>query len=221
MFDRIRQFLGQRSAIAPVDSLVSRWATSQFLRHQPGENGRFSIYGELQGCPFRAECGPSSRPYIQGLELRIRVNLDLPPVGNVVLMSRVVRNALASSAGPGGSGTNDPTGFQEEGRWLTQLVQTRWSGPPEGFWDSYEVRSDAPDLAQRWLDSNAIDYLTLGSSEAAARVPVVVCLIRGKCYLRMQVNSQAREADTLLALELLEHLSLRALKLASRSGRQL
>ena len=64
----------------------------------------------------------------------------------------------------------------------------------------------------------ALDYLLTGTSEKAAQVPVLVMLMRGRCYLRLQVNPHAQGADALLALELLAHLSERALKLAARSG---
>ena len=80
------------------------------------------------------------------------------------------------------------------------------------------VLSDASELARRWLNADAIEFLTLGNSDSAARVPLLIALMRGKCYLRLQVNPHAREADTLLALELLEHLIGRALKLAGRNS---
>lgn len=214
MFQRLKQLFRPRPLLSPsADSPVSRWATSQFLLVRPGESGRFSIDGQLQGFPFRVECGEPSRPYIEGLELRALVDLILPPVGHVVVMSRVVQDALAGLV----NGSSPPSWpSQDERRWFTHLEENRWSGPPEQFWARYTVRSDEPELAQRWLDHAAIEFLTLGDSEAAAKVPVVISLRRGKCYLRVQINPQAQDADTLLALELLEHLAGRALKLAAR-----
>lgn len=213
MFERFKNAFRQRAASPPSDSPVSRWATSQFLHLRPGDAGQFSIDGQLLGRPFRAECGPSSRPYIDGLELRVKVNLELPPFGQVVVMSRAVRDALIrmDDAAP-------PTVGQrvDEKAWLAELKATQWSGPPETFWARYAVLSDAPELARRWLNADAIEYLTQGNSEAAARVPLLIALMRGKCYLRLQVNPHARDADTLLALELLEHLIGRALGLAGR-----
>lgn len=215
MFERFKNAFRQRPASGTSDNPVSRWATSQFLHWRPGDAGQFAIDGQLLDRPFRAECGPSSRPYIEGLELRVKVDLELPPFGQVVVMSRAVRNALArSDAGP----HPDSTQLAAERRWLTDLKATRWSTPPETFWERYAVFSDAPELARRWLNTDAIEFLTLGNSEAAARVPLLIALMRGKCYLRLQVNPHARDADTLLALELLEHLIGRALELAGRSS---
>jgi hypothetical protein len=215
MFERFKHAFRQRPASSPSDSPVSRWATSQFLHLRPGDAGQFSIDGQLLDRPFRAECGPSSRPYIEGMELRVKVDLQLPPFGQVVVMSRAVRDALArmdiaavQTAGQ----------LVDEKRWLAELKGAQWDGPPEAFWARYAVISDAPELARRWLNADAVEFLTLGSSEAAARVPLLIALMRGKCYLRLQVNPHARDADTLLALELLEHLIGRALELAGRGS---
>lgn len=216
MFDRIKQAFRRNTASGPVDTPVSRWATSQFLHHKGGDSGQFMIEGQLLGRAFRAECGPSSRPYIEGLELRARVDLDVPPVGQVVVMSRVVEQWLMAQ---------DPSSpasrrLTDEKRWLKQLSETQWRDASPVFWSRYSVRSDSPELAQRWLDNDAQEFLTMGDSKVAASVPVVIALMRGKCYLRLQANPHARNADTLLALELMEHLTERALKMATRSSRR-
>ena len=216
MFERFKNAFRQRPAAGPPsDSPVSRWATSQFLHLRPGDAGQFSIDGQLLDRPFRAECGPSSRPYIDGLELRVKVDLELPPFGQVVVMSRAVRDALV---GLDDGKTQPHSLLADERHWLAELPETRWPLPPESFWARYVVLSDAPDLARRWLNADAIEFLTLGNSEAASRVPLLIALMRGKCYLRLQVNPHARDADTLLALELLEHLIGRALQLAGRNS---
>lgn len=216
MFDRIKQVFRRGTASTQADTPVSRWATSQFLHHKGGDSGHFMIDGQLMGRAFRAECGASSRPYIEGLELRARVDLDLPPVGQVVVMSRVVEKALA---GPGPV-SEAMRGLPDETRWVTQLPEVQWRGTSPKFWSRHAVRSDSVELAQRWLDNDALEFLTLGDSDVAAKVPVVIALMRGKIYLRLQANPHARDADTLLALELLEHLTERALKMAARHSRR-
>lgn len=216
MFDRIKQTFRRKAASGPADTPVSRWATSQFLHHKSGDGGQFMIDGQLMGRGFRAECGPSSRPYIEGLELRAKVDLGLPPTGQVVVMSRAVEQSLAALDPTSGAFRRMP----DEQDWLARLTDTRWRGASPKFWSRYSVRSDSSELAQRWLDNDALEFLTMGDSVVAAKVPMVIALMRGKCYLRLQVNPHAREADTLLALELLEHLSERALKMAARHSRR-
>ncbi|MFP8777920.1 hypothetical protein [Hydrogenophaga sp. RWCD_12] len=216
MFDRIRQTFRRKAASGPADTPVSRWATSQFLHHKGGDSGQFMIEGQLQGRAFRAECGASSRPYIQGLELRARVDLNLPPAGQVVVMSRAVEKAIAELD----TASEAYRSLVDEKRWLAQLPETQWRGASPKFWSRYSVRSDSSELAQRWLDNDALEFLTMGDSDVAAKVPVVIALMRGKCYLRLQANPHARDADTLLALELMEHLTERALKMAARNSRR-
>lgn len=223
MFDRFKNALRRPATNPTQDDPVARWASSHFLSYTRLAPGQFEASGLLLERSFRAECKLSSRTYIQGLELRARVDLDLPPVGHVIVMSGVVRKGLEKQANKlyEGAVENVQTSaknFPEEVRWLSLFREAIWQGPPQQFWERYSVLTDAPELARRWLDQDALDFLMAGTSEAAAAVPVLVMLMRGRCYLRLQVNPLAEGADALLALELLEHLSTRAIQLAGRSG---
>ncbi len=224
MFDRLRQVFSRPSGGPAADtSPVGHWATSRFLSHHVVAPHQFELAGRLLDRDMRAECKASSRPYIEGLELRARVDLALPPAGHVILMSRSLLRQLEAQADAlydhaVGDVQTRAREMPEELRWLSQYRDARWTGPSERFWQRYAVISDAPGLARRWIDDEAQDFLLAGDSDAAAQVPLLVALIRGKCYLRLQVNPHARGADALLALELLEHLSERALQLAARAG---
>ena len=227
MLERLKHALKLRSTPGPVEDPVARWATQHFLSHHTRAPGRFVVEGLLLDRPFRAECGESSRPYILGLELRARLDLGLPPAGHVIVMSRAVRQALEKQANALYADAVDTVRTRgqvlpEEVRWLGLFRQGIWAGPHPVFWERYAVLSDSSDLAKHWLDSEAVEFLTAGSQEAAATVPLLVTLMRGKCYLRLQVNPHANGADALLALEMLEHMGARALRLAGRSssGRQ-
>lgn len=222
MFERIKKALHRQPDPVPKDDPVARWATGHFIKHKRLAPAQFALDGLLLDKPFRATCGASSRPYITGLEMRVRMDLDLPPTGHVIVMSRVVRQALEKQANELYEAAVDSvqTNAQvltEELRWLSMFRQGIWTGPQPSFWERYAVLTDEQDLAKRWLDEEAIEFLLAGSSRAAASVPVVVMLMRGKCYLRLQVNPQAEGADALLALELMEHLGDRAMQLAGRS----
>lgn len=223
MFQRFRQMLSSRPPAEGDGGAVAHWATGQFLQHRVLGPHQFDVSGRLHDRAFRAECLASSRFYINGLELRARVDLGLPPSGHVMVMSRVVRTALEAQADKIYQRSVDTAQtaaheLPEEVRWLSLFRSTQWKGVDERFWSRYAVLTDAPELAQRWLDSEALDYLMAGTSDAAAQVPVLAMLMRGRCYLRVQINPHAQGADALLALELLTHLSERALHLAARSG---
>lgn len=223
MFDRIRNAFHREPPGGRQEDAVGRWATRNFLSHTASSGGAFSISGLLHGKPFRAECGASSRDYIEGLELRARVELDLPRAGHVIVMSRAVKRSLEKQANALYAAATDSLQtsareLPEEVRWLTLFRDAGWAGPPPDFWNRYAVLTDAVDLARRWLDDEAMDYLMAGASETAAAVPVMLMLVRGKANLRLQVNPHAKGADAALALELLEYLSAKALMLGSRAA---
>jgi hypothetical protein len=222
MFERIKNALNRQPASEPVDDPVARWATGHFISHKRPAPAQFELDGLLLERPFRASCSASSRSYITGLEMRARMDLDLPPTGHVIVMSRVVRQSLEKQANELYAAAVDAvrTSAQmlpEELRWLSLYRQGMWAGPQPSFWERYAVLTDEPELAKRWLDDEAIEFLLAGTGQATASVPLVVMLKRGKVYLRLQVNPHAHGADALLALELLEHLSARAVQLAGRS----
>jgi len=151
------------------------------------------------------------------------VDLGLPPAGHVIVMSNAVRGKLQALAGQLQPHTADaqqagsPDG-PEEIHWLSSYPSVRWSGGDPRFWSHYTVLSDSVELARRWVDTTAIEYLMTGDGQAASHVPLLVVLRRGRCFLRLQVNPHAQGADALLALELLDHLCEVALQLATRSG---
>lgn len=223
MLDRIRQLFGRKPVSVPSDrGAVARWATARYLQYRGHEVLRFEVAGQLHERALRVECGPSTRSFITGLELRARLDLRLPPAGHVIVLSRSLLRTLEvqaesredQRARAPSHGREEP----EELRWLRLFQDTTWKGPGDGFWQRYAVLSDAPELARRWIDDEAQDFLLTGDSEAARQVPVMLALMRGKCLLRLQVNPLAQEVDALLALELLEYLGERALALANRSA---
>lgn len=221
LYHRLRDFLPRSPAASRDIDVVSRWASARFLGFRRLAAHQFELHGLLHDRSWRVECKPSAKPYITGLELRARIDLALPPGGHVVLLSRTLLQQLESQA----SALYDHAvadlqtqakAMPEELR-LLQYREVRWLGAPESFWQRYAVLSDAPGLARRWLDAEAQGILLVGDSPAAAQVPLLVMLTRGKCYLRLQVNPHARDSDSLLALDLLEQLSGRALALAARA----
>lgn len=223
MLERIKHALKRRTTASPVIDPVVHWATQRVLSHHTPAPGQFEIEGLLLRRPFRAECGESSRPYILGQELRARLDLGLPHAGHVIVMSRVVRQALEKQANALYADAVDSVRTRgqvlpEEVRWLGLFRQGIWAGPHPLFWERYAVLSDSADLAKQWLDNEAVDGLLTGTNEGVVTPPLLVTLMRGKCSLRVQVNPQAHGADALQALNTLEHLGASALRLAGHTA---
>ncbi len=223
MFERLRQAFSRRPPSDGAADPVAHWATEHFLHHQVVGVHQFALSGRLHDRAFQAECHPASRAYMEGLELRARVDLGLPPAGHVIVMSRALKAALEALSERIYRDAVDAVrttkeDLPEEVRWLSMYRPVQWQGVDERFWRHYTVLTDSAELARRWLDTDALDYLMAGDGSAAAQVPVLVMLRRGRCYLRLQVNPHAQGADAVLALELLDHLCEVALGLATRSG---
>ena len=74
---------------------VSDWAQRRGLgfKRARGEAG-FVIDGRLEGKPWRIEWGLPQRHYIDGHELRLRMELDLPSDMQMLVMSRTLMDAL-------------------------------------------------------------------------------------------------------------------------------
>ena len=80
-------------------SEVSAWAKKRgyaFKRERDGHG--FVVDGKLDDTPWRIEWGPPQRPYIVGHELRIRMELGLPPDLQMLLISKTLMETLEKQA---------------------------------------------------------------------------------------------------------------------------
>lgn len=219
MFDRIKNALSGRAADPLRDDALARWAADRLLSHLPMLGGTYAVGGRLLDRTFRAECTTSHRDYIQGMELLAKADLGLSHEMHVVLMNRSLKRMLEARAKAGESPRTSPDGGRsvpEEVRWVGLFRDAGWPGPPDDFWARYAVLTDAPEMALRWLDSASIDTLMDWPSEVSPQTPVMFMLMRGKAYLRLQVDHPEDRAAALHALDLFEHLCGRALQLFGR-----
>lgn len=181
----------------------------------------FLLHGQLDGRAFRAECGPSSRPFIEGLELRARHGLGLKPPGAVVIMNRTLKRQLMEQANALYSDYIDDLQtsaleLPEEIRWLSLYRDMGWSGPEDAFWAAFAVMTDAPELARQWLTEDMIEALMRTLPLRSADTPFLLMLMRGNAYLRMQVDSPGDRTMLVEALGLVERSAERARAAPSR-----
>jgi hypothetical protein len=221
MFERLKKAMGAVSPAGQPDDSIAQWASERLLSHMALMGGGFALGGRLHDRPFRAESIASSRWYIQGLELLGKADLDLTPEVNIVLVNRDLKrrfeakaNELYAEATEGLKTTTKAV--PEEVRWLSQYRDAGWDGPDDAFWARYAVLTDAPDSARQWLDEQSVEQLMDGPPEWQADTPMVLMLTRGKSYLRLQVGDEKGGAVALHALDILEHLSGRALHVLGR-----
>ena len=203
MFDRLKKVFarseeGPRAAL-PADSTsdsspVSEWAGTQGFSYFHQDKGQgFLLTGQVRGRPWKLECGPSSRDYIHGEELRARAELAVNADAAVLIMNRPLKESLEKRAyaiyTDSLQTTADPS-LPEEMRWLAMYEEFGWSSLVPEFWERYTVLADNRDHALAWVDSNLTELLLSWPQPGPdAQTPFILMLLRGKAYLRMQYVS--------------------------------
>ena len=158
MFDRFRKALhlpGGPNAARPVSNQeVVRWAATQRLAVVPqAVDGHFDLGGDLNGHPWRLECGNPTRDYVRGLELRGRADLGVDPDAAVMVLNRPLQESLEGNAYNAITDTLQTTvnaSLPEEMRWLAMFEEVTWPGLPASFRRHFAV------VAER-IDRTALD----------------------------------------------------------------
>ena len=202
MFDRIKKaFSMDRKeagvSVAPNSQLaqgpVSEWAASRGFGFSLGSTGHgLTLDGDVGGKPWRLQLGTPSRQYIRGEEVRARAELGIDADVSVLVMSRRLKEALEKQAYQiytDSVQTSANPSLPEEMRWLAMYDEVGWDALPPEFWPRYSVLADARENAVAWIDP-PLARLMLDWPEpgAAADVPFMMMLLRGKAYLRMEYS---------------------------------
>jgi hypothetical protein len=168
---------------------VSEWATLQGLAYTERGKG-YSMDGKLHGKPWKIEQGKPSRDFIKGIELRARGEMGVNEDVAVMIMTRELKNDLdkrAFSLYTDTLQTQIDPHLPEEMRWLSMYEEVGWEELGQVFLDHYAILADDKANAVAWLTPElAGQLLAWPSSEPG--VPRVLMVLRGKVYLRMQIN---------------------------------
>ena len=202
---------------------VERWARARELAYARLPEGGETLGGELLGRNFRMECVPSHRPYIDQFAWVGRFDLNIGPEVEVVLINRELKRRFESEIDAYRAGhLRLPDGQRqvpEEWLWVDEFPDQGWSGPDDAFWERYAVLTDVREVVGRWVDEAAVAKLMAWPSSVAPERPLMIMLLRGKLYARMQVSPTDDPDVVLHLLDLMEHLGERALRLMDRPKR--
>ncbi|WP_440109072.1 hypothetical protein [Acidovorax sp. BL-A-41-H1] len=174
---------------------VARWAATQQLAIVlQATDGYFDLGGDLHGRPWRLECGPAARGYVRGLELRGRADMDADTDAAVMVLNRALLESLEGLAYEAITDTLQTTvnaDLPEEIRWLAMYEEVSWPGLPASFRQHFAVVAEHAETAQRWVQAPLVSQLLdIAESEDVdqdrAQSPVLLMLVRGKVYLRME-----------------------------------
>jgi hypothetical protein len=168
---------------------VSEWASIQGLAYTERGKG-YTMDGKIQGKPWRLEQGKPSRDFIHGIELRARGEMGLVEDAAVMIMTRSLKNDLdkrAFSLYTDTLQTQVDPHLPEEMRWLSMYEEVGWEELGQVFLDHYAILADDRANAVAWLTPELAGQL-LAWPSSEPNVPRVLMVLRGKVYLRMQIN---------------------------------
>jgi hypothetical protein len=221
MFEKLKRALRPTDSVDEGGDGLARWAVNHMLSHHRLASGGTVAEGVLLDRPFQTGCAPSSRFYIVGNELMAKAGLGLREDVNIVVMHRTLKRALEQAAidayedSVNHVRTTDKP-LPEELVWLSLYRDAGWPGPEAGFWARFSVLTDNVVAARDWLDEDAVQSLCEAPVELRSDIPFLVALTRGKVYLRMQLEGTDDGMVSHHALDIMEQLSARALRLFGR-----
>ena len=190
MLDSFKRWVA-RAPEAPDWSAVAEWARQrqgQFKRAR--ENEGFVVEGTQDGRAWRLEWGPPQRSYIEGRELRLRMELGLPPDLQMLLMSRPLMETLERQTFERYTEqmqTQIDVATPEEMRWLAMLPKVALAVDRD-FKSRFGAVAIAPRLGSAWIEGALAERLAQAALGAlAAQPPFVLMTLRGRIYLRTQL----------------------------------
>ncbi len=184
MLDGIKRWLsGSGDAAHDWEGIVP-WAESHKYTFRGVAGQGFVIDGRLGATPWRLEWGPSQRPYISGQELRIRSELGLGPDLQLVVMNRVLHEAMEKAVYEqyvGDVQTRIDNQTPPEMRWL--VIHPRIEGDAVApIAQRYVALASQKTWAEQWLAGTLAQALQAVRADAAT--PVVLMIGRGRLMLR-------------------------------------
>ena len=206
MLETFKRLFARAGVARNLDD-VSAWAKAHGhgFKRARGDDG-FVIDGSLGGKPWRLEWGPPQRSYIEGHELRLRMELGLSPDTQMLLLSRPLMDALERKTFEEFTdnvqtqiGTQSP----EEMRWLVMFPKVNMSSL-KPLRARFGAVASTPTAGLSWLEGPVAELL-----EQASRTllrddpPFVLMTLRGRAYLRLQMAAPEVN-DLAAAVELFE-----------------
>ena len=186
---------------------VAAWARQQgygFKRAR--EVDGFVIDGAAKGRPWRLEWGPPQRAYIEGHELRLRMEVDLTSdiqmlVLALPLMEQLERQTYEQYVEETQTQIGDST--PEEMRWLVMFAKVDLSTLTT-IKPFFGAVASAPAAGLAWLEGPLARCLEANSMGLLrGQPPFLLMAMRGRTYLRMQL-AQPLAAKLAQAVQLFE-----------------
>ena len=220
MLGSIRSLFARVSRRAEGDAIAG-WARRAGYRYKREKDGDgFAVEGQLESAPWRLEWGRPQRTYIEGHELRLRTVLGLAPDLQMLVMTKPLRERLASEAFARATESNQTAlddALSEETRWLVVFPRIPLSGS-QILRNCFAGVASLPHEGAAWLDGPLAHALERAAGTwLSAQPPFVLMTLRGRLYLRLQLPS-VDETDIAAALALFTVAGTAARRVAQARG---
>lgn len=192
MLDAFKRWFAPAPAPAAAPwSDVEQWAQAAghgFKRSRTGDG--FAVDGSFEGRAWRLEWSLPQRSYIEGHELRMRMELGLPSVLQMLVLSRPLMESLERESFERFTEltqTRIDVATSEEMRWLAMFHKADLPAS-RNVKERFAAVANDPQLVSAWVEG----ALASGLDQAAATFllaepPFVVMSLRGRVYLRLQL----------------------------------
>jgi hypothetical protein len=188
MFTSIKRLMGSTAASGDEGQILSAWAKSEGLTFKRVSHKTAGGYVVESGRGWRAELGPSQRPYIIGKELRFRGDTGMHGDVQLVFCSKVAAQMLESdvfSRFTNAMQTQIDQSLPEEMRWLAMHTKVALNASPT-LHRRFSLFCNAEALAQKWLDAEMMSTLESAATQWwTDSLMLVLVLNRGMLTLRM------------------------------------
>lgn len=192
MLDAFKRLIARKPS-EPEWPEVADWAQRQHLgfKRVRDEGGGFVLDGALDGKPWRLEWGPPQRQYIDGAELRVRMELGLSPNLQMLVLTQSLFETLERNAFESFTETTQTVidgNTPEEMRWLVMFPKASVKAAKPVRAAFQFLGATAADC-ERWVDGPLADQLERAAlGFLAGQPPFVLMTLRGRVYLRMQLQ---------------------------------
>jgi hypothetical protein len=221
MLASFKRLFGAKAESPKGDHLLA-WAQARghAIKHVREGDG-LVVEGQIEGHPWRLEWGAPQRSYILDRELRLRMELGLPPALQMLVTTRALAEELEQAAFAmftDGLQTRLDSGMPEEMRWLSMFDKLPVPAL-KGMRNRFHAVASMAEPLNGWLEGELAARLEASGPWLGAEDPFVLMTLRGRVYLRMEAL-QPDEAMLDAVLALFETAVRRALAVVDEHGPQ-